>query len=108
MKSITVAELRQNLTAMLDDVAAGESYRITRHGREVGRILPPDEAPPLIPESARHDATHGAARPRAAESADDRRTARRDEGRVVSVDRYYLDTSVAVHALLGHSQSAAA
>lgn len=53
MKSITVGELRQNPTAMLDDVATGETYRITRHGREVGRILPPDEPLPLIPARAR-------------------------------------------------------
>lgn len=52
MKSITGGELRQNPTAMLDEVAAGETCRITRHGREVGRILPPDEALPLIPPRA--------------------------------------------------------
>lgn len=45
MKSITVGELRQNPTRMLDEVAAGETYRITRHGREVGRILPPEVLP---------------------------------------------------------------
>lgn len=49
MKTITVGELRQNPTQMLDDVAAGETYQITRHGREVGRILPPPEGPSLIP-----------------------------------------------------------
>lgn len=53
MKSITVGELRQNPTAMLDEVAAGETYRITRHGREVGRIVPPDAALPLMPARAR-------------------------------------------------------
>lgn len=49
MKTISVGELRQNPTVMLAEVAAGETYRITRHGREVGRILPPDEAIALIP-----------------------------------------------------------
>jgi antitoxin (DNA-binding transcriptional repressor) of toxin-antitoxin stability system len=33
---------------MLEEIAAGETYRITRHGHEVGRVLPPGESPPLI------------------------------------------------------------
>lgn len=49
MKSITVGELRQNPTAMLADVAAGESYRVTRHGREVARIVPPAPSVELTP-----------------------------------------------------------
>lgn len=49
MKTITVGELRQNPTAMLDAVASGETYRITRHGREVGRVVPPQPAVELIP-----------------------------------------------------------
>lgn len=49
MKTISVGELRQDPDVVLDEVVAGESYRITRHGREVGRILPPDEAIAMIP-----------------------------------------------------------
>ena len=33
MKTITVGELRQNPTAMLADVEAGEVYRVTRYHR---------------------------------------------------------------------------
>ncbi len=41
MKTITVGELRQNPTRALDDVEGGETYVITRHRREIGRIVPP-------------------------------------------------------------------
>lgn len=40
MKSITVGQLRQNPTAMLADVEAGETYLITRHDREIARVVP--------------------------------------------------------------------
>lgn len=43
MKSVTVGQLRQNPTAALADVEAGATYRITRHDREVGRLVPPGE-----------------------------------------------------------------
>ena len=49
MKVITVGQLRQNPTRMLNDVEAGETYRITRNDREIGRIVPPAPAPLLIP-----------------------------------------------------------
>lgn len=49
MKTITVGALRQNPTPMLDDVETGAVYRITRHGREVGRVVPPHTVPGLIP-----------------------------------------------------------
>ena len=41
MKTITVGELRQNPTAALADVERGDVYSITRHNREIGRIVPP-------------------------------------------------------------------
>lgn len=53
MKTITVGELRQNPTAMLAEVEAGETYRVTRHGREVGRMVPPQTIPGLIPAKKR-------------------------------------------------------
>lgn len=53
MKTITVGELRQNPTEALREVEAGETYRITRHNREVGRIVPPQSVPGLIPAKRR-------------------------------------------------------
>lgn len=49
MKTVTVGQLRQNPTEMLAAVEAGETYRITRHNREVGRIVPPGGESVLIP-----------------------------------------------------------
>ncbi|MFT3886626.1 MAG: type II toxin-antitoxin system Phd/YefM family antitoxin [Arachnia sp.] len=49
MKTITVGELRQNPTAALDDVERGSTYRITRHNREIGRIVPPSVVPGIVP-----------------------------------------------------------
>lgn len=40
MKTISVAELRQNPTAALQDVEHGESYVITRYRRAVARLVP--------------------------------------------------------------------
>ena len=40
MKSITVAQLRQNPTAALDDVQAGETYVITRHRHAIAQLVP--------------------------------------------------------------------
>lgn len=53
MKTITVAQIRQNPTQMIDDVAAGEIYRITRHGVDVGVVVPPSAAPQIVPASRR-------------------------------------------------------
>ncbi|MFT4233816.1 MAG: type II toxin-antitoxin system Phd/YefM family antitoxin [Microbacterium sp.] len=50
MKTITVAELRQNPTEAITEVESGEVYRITRHRREVARLVPPSTtAVNLIP-----------------------------------------------------------
>lgn len=49
MKTITVGQLRQNPTAMLDEVEAGEVYRITRHDREIARVVPRDLSSVLLP-----------------------------------------------------------
>ena len=40
MKSITVAQLRQNPTAALEDVQAGQSYVITRHRHAIAQLVP--------------------------------------------------------------------
>lgn len=50
MKSITVAELRQNPTEALRDVESGETYVVTRHRREVARLVPPVAEAELIPQ----------------------------------------------------------
>lgn len=49
MKTISVGELRQNPTQMLDDVAAGETYVVTRHSREVARIVPTVSSATVLP-----------------------------------------------------------
>lgn len=53
MKTITVGELRQNPTAALADVERGDVYSITRHNREIGRIVPPSATPGVIPPKRR-------------------------------------------------------
>lgn len=50
MKTITVAELRQNPTAALADVERGETYTVTRHRRPIARLVPASPDPlGLIP-----------------------------------------------------------
>lgn len=49
MKTITVAQLRQNPTAALEDVERGETYVVTRHRREIGRLVPPVRQRGLTP-----------------------------------------------------------
>lgn len=49
MKSITVGELRQNPTAMLADVEAGEVYELTKHQRRVGFIVPASASAAVTP-----------------------------------------------------------
>lgn len=53
MKTITVAQLRQNPTAMLGEVEAGETYRVTRHNHEIARIVPRDHSLELLPRRRR-------------------------------------------------------
>ena len=49
MKSISVGELRQNPTAMIDDLERGEPYALTRHHRTVGTIVPAGSSTSIIP-----------------------------------------------------------
>ena len=53
MKMITVGQLRQNPTSMLADVEAGETYQITRHNREIARIVPRTAGLDLVPPKRR-------------------------------------------------------
>lgn len=45
---ISIRELQRNAGAVLSRTEKGESYRVTRRGRTVGRILPPDPADEAI------------------------------------------------------------
>lgn len=42
VKQIPVAMLRKNLTQALNEVERGGTYIITRHNREVARLVPPE------------------------------------------------------------------
>ena len=53
MKTITVGQLRQNPTTMLAEVEAGEVYRVTRHNREIARIVPGSHGVELLPRKRR-------------------------------------------------------
>jgi len=39
-------EAKTHLPRILDEVAAGRTYAITKHGREVARLVPPNEMTP--------------------------------------------------------------
>jgi prevent-host-death family protein len=40
MRTAGIFEAKQNFSALIDAVAGGEEVRITRHGKEVARLLP--------------------------------------------------------------------
>ena len=50
MRTAGIFEAKQNFSALIDAVEAGEEVRITRHGREVVRMLPVERKPLLTPE----------------------------------------------------------
>jgi prevent-host-death family protein len=41
MRTVGAYEAKTNLAKLLDEVAAGRVVTITRHGREVARLVPP-------------------------------------------------------------------
>lgn len=45
MRTAGIFEAKQNFSALIDAVEAGEEVRITRHGREVVRMLPMRRVP---------------------------------------------------------------
>lgn len=49
MRTISVGELRQNPTRMLNEVEAGEVYAVTRHNREIARITPTTSSTAAVP-----------------------------------------------------------
>lgn len=52
MKTITVGQLRQNPSAMIADVEAGEVYELTKHQRPVGYIVPAASSVAITPRRA--------------------------------------------------------
>ena len=50
MRTTGIFEAKQNFSALIEAVEAGEEVRITRHGREVVRMLPVERKPLLTPE----------------------------------------------------------
>ncbi|MBS1908115.1 MAG: type II toxin-antitoxin system Phd/YefM family antitoxin [Actinobacteria bacterium] len=65
MRTITVAELRQNPTAALAAVESGESYDVTRHRRVIARLVPAVADPVIIVPPRVDGGSALAARPRA-------------------------------------------
>jgi prevent-host-death family protein len=48
MESIGSFEAKTHLPALLARVAKGETITITKHGRPIARLVPPDDAPPRM------------------------------------------------------------
>jgi prevent-host-death family protein len=48
MNSYSLAAAKANLGALIDRVEAGETVTITRRGKEVARLLPPETSPQKI------------------------------------------------------------
>jgi prevent-host-death family protein len=46
MRTVGAFEAKTHLAALLDAVGAGEQITITRHGRPVARLVPPNDHPP--------------------------------------------------------------
>lgn len=42
METISAFDAKTRLSELLDRAAKGESFQITKHGRPVGKIVPPD------------------------------------------------------------------
>ena len=55
METIGAFEAKTRLSELLERAAKGESFRITKHGRAVGRIVPPENTrdPREIAEAVR-------------------------------------------------------
>lgn len=44
MESIGAFDAKTRLSELLDRASKGESFQITKHGRTVGKLVPPDSA----------------------------------------------------------------
>ncbi len=49
MKTVPVVALRRNLTQTLSEVEQGESCIVTRHNRDIARLVPPAPAATVTP-----------------------------------------------------------
>ncbi|QDP95742.1 type II toxin-antitoxin system Phd/YefM family antitoxin [Microlunatus elymi] len=49
MKTISIGQLRQNPAPMIADLESGEVYSLTRHNREIGRIIPTASSAGIVP-----------------------------------------------------------
>ncbi len=68
MQSLGIAEAKNNFSALIESVENGEEVRITRHGKEVVRMLPVRRKPVITDEQIERelgqiDALHAAIRP---------------------------------------------
>jgi len=50
MKQIGIFDAKRNFSALIDEIEAGEEVRITRHGKEVVRMLPVKRTPVITAE----------------------------------------------------------
>jgi prevent-host-death family protein len=50
MRRVSVAEARQKLRALLEEVAAGKQVVVLRRGREVARLVPPSASKRKLPD----------------------------------------------------------
>ncbi len=49
MKTVSVAEARRTLKALLDEVSSGHAVSVVRRGREVARLVPPKRTGRRLP-----------------------------------------------------------
>ena len=49
MKTVSVAEARRRLKALLDEVSSGHEVSVVRRGREVARLVPPKRGGRRLP-----------------------------------------------------------
>ena len=49
MKTVSVAEARSRLKALLDEVSSGQQVSVVRRGREVARLVPPSPKKQRLP-----------------------------------------------------------
>lgn len=68
MQSIGIAEAKNNFSVLIDSVEKGEEVRITRHGKEVVRMLPVRRKPVITDEQIERelgqiDALHATIQP---------------------------------------------
>ena len=50
MRSVTAREANQSFSRILSEAEAGEEIVITRRGKVVARLMPPETTPPEFPD----------------------------------------------------------